>query len=97
MIARCEQCGKLYATAPKRYSVAKHHFCSRECRYKAQEKRYTVYNNYTDYPVVVFGTVKECAEAMGITPKSFYAIRSKSNRGIDKKWTVIDEKEDDDD
>ena len=92
MIAGCEQCGKLYVTAPKRYIVAKHHFCSRECRYKAQEKRYTVYNNYTDYPVIVCGTVKECAVAMGITAKSLYSIRTKRKRGMDKKWTGIDEK-----
>lgn len=97
MIGRCEQCGKLYITTPNRYRRSKHHFCGCECRYKAQEKRYTVYNNYTDYPVIVCGTVKECAEVMGIMPNNFYSIRCKSNKGIDKKWTIIDEKDDDDD
>ena len=38
---------------------------------------YSVYRRKTGMPVIIGGTYRECAAAMGITPKSFREIYSK--------------------
>ena len=53
-------------------------------------KRYTVYNNKTDFPVIVNGTHRECAEAMGISLDTFYKYTSTRKT---TKWTVMEDKE----
>lgn len=52
---------------------------------------YTVWNNKTDELVILDGTSKECAEAMGITIQSFYSYLCKSKKGI-IRWTITESK-----
>lgn len=47
---------------------------------------YTVYDNKTDEPIVIGGTVEECAKVLGISPESFRAYVKK---GRQKTRTVI--------
>ena len=54
-----------------------------------KQSRYTVYNNKTDFPVIVCGTAKECADVMGIKAETFYTLLSRSNRR--NKWHIIKE------
>lgn len=37
--------------------------------------RYTVYDNDTDFPVIVCGTPAECAAAMGVTREEFSMLK----------------------
>ena len=53
---------------------------------------YTVYNRKTDFPVMIGGTAKECAAAMGITIGSFYTIYTKTqkgNRNSGQRWEIF--------
>ena len=53
---------------------------------------YTVYNRRTDFPVMIGGTAKECAAAMGITVGSFYTIYTKiqkGNRDSGQRWEIF--------
>ena len=50
--------------------------------------RYTVYREKDDFPVMIDGTAEECARAMGISPKSFHAIASRSRNGKIAKWHI---------
>ena len=43
---------------------------------------YTVYNTKTDELIILDGTSKECAEAMGISVESFYSYLSLSRKGV---------------
>ena len=95
MFVRCETCGKLFWKRKSYLGKVNHHYCDRKCWGKARQKRYTVYNNRTDMPVIVCGTVEECAKAMGISKEHFYSRRSHSNKGDETKWTIIDEGFDD--
>ena len=52
-------------------------------------KKYTVYNNKTDFPVIVDGTAAECAKAMGIKNGSFHSTATRARKGEIKKWTVL--------
>ena len=52
---------------------------------------YTVYDNKTDLPVIVAGTARECARAMGIQLHSFYAAVVNARKGTVKKWTIYRE------
>lgn len=61
--------------------------------------RYSVYNKKTDAPIVIYGTSKECANAMGIRLNSFYKhiVRMRKGKTNTTKWLVFeDEKEEDD-
>lgn len=58
-----------------------------------QYKFYTVYNNKTDMPVIVDGTAKECARAMGFkTVGNFYSAVGHARKGVTKKWTILERK-----
>ena len=62
--------------------------------------RYSVYYKKTDLPLVIYGTSKECAKAMGVTLNSFYRYICRMRQGKIKlrKWSVYqDEKEDQED
>lgn len=37
--------------------------------------RYTVYDNTTDFPVIVCGTPAECAAAMGVSREEFGLLK----------------------
>ncbi len=53
-------------------------------------KLYTVYNNKTDFPVIVDGTAAECAAAMGLkTVGNFYNALAHVRNGSLKKWTIL--------
>lgn len=54
-------------------------------------RRYTVYDNRTDFPVIVSGNAYECCEAMGVKPSSFRSLVCRSKKGINKRWTFIEE------
>lgn len=53
-------------------------------------KLYTVYNNKTDFPVIVDGTAAECAAAMGLkTVGNFFNTVVRARNGYLKKWTIL--------
>lgn len=52
-------------------------------------KRYTVYDNKTDMPVIVDGTRKECEKAMGVTANSFHRYRWQNNTGQKCRWKIV--------
>ena len=55
---------------------------------KRRLMRYSVYDKKTDLPVIVYGTAKECREAMGIGQSGF----SKAlHVGAQRKWIIIPE------
>ena len=59
-------------------------------RPQAPYKLYTVYNNKTDFPVIVDGTAEECAAAMGLATKgNFYNAVAHVRNGSLKKWTIL--------
>lgn len=49
---------------------------------------YTVYDNRTDFPVIVDGTARECAKAMGLAPASFYSAVVRAKSGAVKRWHI---------
>lgn len=50
---------------------------------------YTVYNNKTDFPVIVDGEARKCAKAMGITLDSFYCYVDRRKKGrTPKRWYI---------
>ena len=50
---------------------------------------YTAWNNKTDELVILDGTSKECAEAMGVTLGTFYSYLCKSKQGV-IRWDIIE-------
>ena len=46
---------------------------------------YSVYERPTDRPIVIYGTARECAEALGITRESFYKQLIREKRGVPPK------------
>ena len=56
--------------------------------------RYSVYSAKDDLPLIISGTVPQCAKALGLTIGSFYSQASKQRhgRGHDgskRKWKII--------
>lgn len=52
--------------------------------------RYTVYDNHTDFPVIVCGTAEECAKAMGVTLNTFHQnLLARGGHG--NRWFIIKE------
>ena len=49
---------------------------------------YSIWNNKNDELVILDGTSKECAEAMGMGESCFRSTLSKVSNGRIKKWTV---------
>ena len=62
-----------------------------------RQKRYSVYHTKTDMPLIIYGTSKECAEAMGITVNSFYRyiIRTRQGKIKAHKWLVYEDEVED--
>lgn len=58
-------------------------------------KKYTVYDNKTDFPVIVEGTSAECAKAMGIKINSFHSTVTRARNGENKRWTILKVDEED--
>ena len=60
-------------------------------------KRYSVYNRRTDMPIVIYGTAKECAKALGIDLRSFQKQASRCRHGRPvQKYEIFEDEEDDD-
>ena len=63
-------------------------------------RRYTVYDNRTDFPIVVDGTADECARALNRSKGSFYCLVSRVHKGMNKRYAIlsrmVDEEETDD-
>ena len=58
----------------------------------AMWQRFTVYDNHTDFPVIVCGTSRECSNAMGISLATFYAVLSNGKgKGHGNRWTILRE------
>ena len=59
--------------------------------------RYSVYNDKTDQPLIIYGTAEECASAMGIKVNSFYRYVVRMRQGLIKlkKWVVYEDEIDD--
>lgn len=53
--------------------------------------RYTVYDNKTDFPIIVCGTAQECAKAMDIDINHFYYLTDKSKKQHGDRWFIIKE------
>lgn len=51
--------------------------------------RYTVYDNRTDFPVVVDGTADECARALKRSRNSFYCLVNRVHKGKNKRYTIL--------
>ena len=52
-------------------------------------KRYTVYDNKTDMPVIVDGTRKECEKAMGVTHETFHHYVWQNNTNRKCRWKIV--------
>lgn len=53
---------------------------------------YSVYDRKTDELVILDGTSKECAEAMGITIDSFYSYLCKSKKRV-IRWDITESRQ----
>lgn len=49
---------------------------------------YTVYDNRTDFPIIVAGTAREAAKAMGIKISSFHSTVTRVRQGKIKRWWI---------
>ena len=60
--------------------------------------RYSVYSAKNDLPIIVYGTIPQCANAIGVKYETFksYASRQRSGakRAGKRKWIIVREKED---
>ena len=55
---------------------------------KSTRYRYSVYYTKTEMPLVIYGTAKECAAAMGITKCAFHKYLSRGGKHKTRKWMV---------
>ena len=57
----------------------------------SRKNLYTVYDNKTDFPVIVSAEDKDCARAMGIAVSTFrsYVSRAEMGRRTPKRWEVL--------
>ena len=78
------------------YQAHKEYFKEYDKKWRKKNKRvciqkqtlYSVWNNYTDELIILDGTARQCADAMGISFKSFHSTRTRLKQGILKKWTI---------
>lgn len=65
-----------------------------------KQRWYSVYSRRDDMPIIIHGTSRECAEALGITVNAFYRMVSRTrNRKPDasrRYFVYIDDDEEDD-
>lgn len=50
--------------------------------------RYSVYSVKTDLPLIINGTIPQCAKVLGLTINSFYSQASKQRHGRGKDGSV---------
>lgn len=65
--------------------------------YSGMPYLYSVWNNFTDELIILDGTARQCADAMGISFKSFHSLKTRMNQGKLKKWTIEISEVDEDD
>ena len=59
-------------------------------------KYYSVYEAWTDKPIMIHGASGECAEALGITRDSFYTkIARQRNGRKPEKYEIFEDEEED--
>lgn len=51
--------------------------------------RYSVYDNRTDFPIIIDGTANECAKALKRSRSSFYCMVDRVRKGRNKRYTVL--------
>jgi hypothetical protein len=62
------------------------------------EKKYSVYERGTDRPIVIYGTARECAEAMGIAYESFRKfLYLQKHRHPMEKYEIFEDPTDEED
>lgn len=49
---------------------------------------YSIWNNKNDEVIIIDGTAKECAYALGTSEETFRSIAIKVKQGVIKKWTI---------
>ena len=54
--------------------------------------RYTVYDNSTDFPIIVCGTAQECAARIGISVATFYVHKHSQKVGSYAPYHIITER-----
>lgn len=90
MVDRCVCCGEII---PEGRQVCP------KCRHKSEKvvKRYSIYHKGTDVPIMIYGTVQECAKAMGITVQSFYRhlCRIREGKRNMRKYDVYEDEVED--
>lgn len=61
-------------------------------------RKYSVYYNKTDMPLIIYATAHECAAAMGISQNSFYrnVMRLRSGKLKYHKWDIYEDEPDED-
>lgn len=50
---------------------------------------YSVYDNRTDYPLVIDASAEECAKALKRSVNSFYCLVSRVLKGRNKRYSVM--------
>lgn len=51
--------------------------------------RYSVYDNRTDFPLIIDGTAEECARVLNRSRDSFYSMVDRVRKGKNKRYTVL--------
>lgn len=50
---------------------------------------YSIYDNRTDFPIVIDATAEECARVLKRTRNSFYCLVSRVLKGKNKRYAVL--------
>ena len=50
---------------------------------------YSIYDNKTDFPIVIDGTAQECARALKRSVNSFYCLVNRVRKGKNKRYAVL--------
>ena len=58
---------------------------------------YTIYDNRTDFPLIVAGTADECAQVLRRSRNSFYCMVDRVRKGKNKRYAVLRHMVDEDD
>ena len=61
-------------------------------------KRCSVYRQPDEFPLVIYGTTKECANAMGVSHHTFleYICRIRKGKWKSRKWIICEDEVDED-
>ena len=59
--------------------------------------RYSVYDNRTDFPLIIDGTADECAAALNRSRGSFYCLVDRVRQGKNKRYSILQRMVDEED